>query len=45
MEKRETNSDHDMEKRQFANKKNVLRRLIFLEIVSKIDKNYIVVFI
>ena len=37
MDKRETNSDHEMEKRQFANihfLKNVLRKLLFLEIVS-----------
>ena len=37
MDKRETNSDHDMEKRWFANiyfLMKVLRKLLFLEIVS-----------
>ena len=37
MDKRETNSDHDIEKRLFANihfLKNILRQLLFLEIVS-----------
>ena len=37
MDKRETNSDHEIEKRGFANLylfKNVLRQLLFLEIFS-----------
>ena len=37
MDIRETNSDYEMEKRLFANshfKENVLRQLLFLEIVS-----------
>ena len=37
MDKRERNSNHEMEKREFANihfLKNVLRQLLFLEIVT-----------
>ena len=44
MDKRETNSDYEMEKREFANvhfQKIYLRQLLFLEVVSvtKIKKN------
>jgi len=40
MDKRETNSGHEMEKRSFANinfLRNVLGQLLFLEIVSVMD--------
>ena len=40
MDKRETNSDHEIEKRWFANLhlfKNVLRQLLFLEIITLED--------
>ena len=47
MDKREPNSDHDMEKRWFANiyfLMKVLRKLLFLEIVFNIyDRNKLLI--